>query len=144
MKPLPKPINPSAVSTLLLVCPDISLANDLVLSVTKDALVDFLLNLEDCDTLPVDDSWYHNLVADRCYNADGDLRLVFNNPQEQSNFERDERSFIQSARYAVGNYLDAIVNDNMDSLYLVYDLHPKELSVVKTLDDHLILMLKGY
>jgi len=133
----------SPVSTMLLSCPSIIHANELVKVVTEEALVDFLLNLQDI-SIPVDDKWYYSLVATKCYNGDGDLNPIFVNAQEQENFFKDPGTVISSARYEVGKNLSAIVTGNQENIHLIYELRPQELRVVKHLSNHLIMMIKGY
>jgi hypothetical protein len=133
----------SPVSTMLFSCPSIIHANELVKVVTEEALVDFLLNLQDT-SIPIDDKWYYSLVATKCYNEDGELNPIFVNAQEQENFFKDPDTVIRNARYEVGKNLTALVTCNQEGINLIYSLRPQELRVVKHLNDHLIMMIKGY
>jgi hypothetical protein len=115
----------------------------LVEEVTKNALIDFLLNLQDLD-VPVDDKWYYSLVSDACYDPEGDFVRVFTNSQEQENFEREPWSVLTEARYQVRRNLNSIISLNKENIQQLYSTSPKELRVIKTLDNHLIMMIKGY
>jgi hypothetical protein len=133
----------TVTKAVILECPGLGLAGDLVTTVVGESITDFLLNLTDVEAR-IDDEWYYSLLRDRLYNDDGEVVSWWYSEQEKVMFERDPYGHLMLYGQQVSNYLEAIARLNEADINLLYSsMHMEEITIGLSLKDKLILLVRG-
>lgn len=134
----------TVTKAVILDCPGLGLAGDLVSTVVGESISDFLLNLTDVDCR-IDDEWYYSLLRDRLYNDDGEVISWWYSEQEKLMFERDPYGHVMLYGQQVSNYLEAIARMNEETINLLYSSLAMEEITVSSLNlkDKLLLLVRG-
>jgi len=134
----------TVTKAVILECPGLGLAGDLVSTVVGESISDFLLNLTEVDSR-IDDEWYYSLLRDRLYNDDGEVVSWWYSAQERMMFEQDPYGHVMLYGQQVSNYLESIASQNEDTINLLYSsLAMEEITVSSLkLKDKIILLVRG-
>jgi len=134
----------TVTKAVILDCPGLGLAGDLVSTVVGESISDFLLNLTDVDCR-IDDEWYYSLLRERLYNDDGEVISWWYSEQEKLMFERDPYGHVMLYGQQVSNYLEVIARMNEETINLLYSSLAMEEITVSSLNlkDKLILLVRG-
>lgn len=138
-----------AHKTLVLKCPGLINATEIVKEVTLDALMDFLLDFADTDT-EIDDRYYYYLLREKAYSAEEDedatfAHLNFYSPQERREFIKDPEGHLVRFGHEVAMFLQLTLDRNRDEINNYYGevLIIDELRVISVTPQHIIIGFTG-
>ena len=129
---------------LILECPDLNKANEVVLSVFEDLLADFVLYYESDDER-IDDKWYRNQIYDRVYNEHGEIVLPWSfTEEEQRSFIQDPMGHITQFAWQVEDYIRTATSLNEEQIDCMHRTMAVDcITISQKLNNHVTLLVRG-
>jgi hypothetical protein len=129
---------------LVLECPDLGKASELISEAVGELIADFLLNATNADER-IDEEWYAAVLREKLFDETGEVVPWWYSEQEELSFTRDPIGHVKQYAWELEGYLESIARLNEDQINLMERvLTVSDIKVGHTLNNHITLLVRGH